>query len=148
MITLICGLPNAGKTTFSNRYENVVHFDECPMPRHEIFQKIVAEATGDVYAEGVCNSKSSRGMLLNSIKNKNEKKVCIWIDTPLEVCLKREESFRGRPLDMVINHSRRFEPPTIDEGWDEIIIFRNNYTEATIVKKNKIAKLRKKGVYK
>ena len=25
---LICGIPNAGKTTYSQRYSDVIHFDE------------------------------------------------------------------------------------------------------------------------
>ena len=27
-ITLICGLPNAGKTTYSRQFENVIHLDD------------------------------------------------------------------------------------------------------------------------
>lgn len=121
MVTLICGLPNAGKTTYSKHFENVVHFDECPQPRHKIFEEIVAKAEGDVVAEGVCNSKRSRAMFLHAIRHKDERKVCIWIDTPLEECIRRENAYRKRPVSMVEEHGRRFEPPTYEEGWDEII---------------------------
>lgn len=125
MITLICGLPNAGKTTYSSQFDNAIHFDDCKMPRQQIFEKMVAESTGDVYAEGVCNSKRSRGMFLKAISHRTDKKVCIWIDTPLEVCIERENNFRRRPIGMVLEHARRFQPPTLDEGWDEIIVVRD-----------------------
>ena len=131
MITLICGLPNAGKTTYSQRYDNVIHFDDCPLPRNEIFESKVAQSQGDVYAEGICNSKKSRGMFLKAIAHRTDKKVCIWIDTPLKVCLEREKAYRKRPLSMVEQHAKRFEPPTLDEGWDEIIIVKPCTTTLT-----------------
>ena len=130
MITLICGLPNAGKTTYSARYKNVVHFDECPMPRHVIFEHIVAKAEGDICAEGICNSKKSRESFLRAIAHKKERKVCIWIDTPLEECIRREKAFRKRPITMVEAHHSRFQPPTYEEGWDEIIRITAEETSA------------------
>ena len=121
MITLICGLPNAGKTTFSNRFDNVIHRDECDGLNRIEFERKVAETEGDVYADAVCNSRQSRAGFLDSVRHRTDKKVCIWIDTPLEVCIERENAYRKRPTSMVIEHARRFEPPTLDEGWDEII---------------------------
>ena len=121
MITLICGLPNAGKTTYSNQFENVIHLDDCPRPRRENFERLAAETDGDVYAEGVCNSRRNRRRFLNAISKRTDKKVCIWIDTPLEVCLEREAAFRKRSASMVRQHANRLEPPSLDEGWDEII---------------------------
>lgn len=101
MIILICGLPNAGKTTFSARFSKVVHFDECPMPRREVFEQIIAKAQGDICAEGVCNSSKSRLSFLHAVSHKQERKVCIWLDTPLEECIRREKAYRKRPISMV-----------------------------------------------
>ena len=92
------------------------------MPRRQIFEQIVSQAKGDIWAEGVCNSKMSRGMFLKAVAHKEEKKVCVWVNTPLEICLERERNYRKRPLEMVAQHAKRFEPPTLDEGWDEIIV--------------------------
>lgn len=124
MITLICGLPNAGKTTYSQRFSPCIHLDDCDEPRLSTFAAAVAAVDGDVWAEGVCNSAKSRKGFLRRLRHRPDRKVCVWLDTPLEVCLEREEGYRRRPADMVYRHAQMFEPPTLEEGWDEIIIVR------------------------
>lgn len=125
MVTLICGIPNAGKTQYSKGYEKVIHFDEVAHRRADgKFAKcnaLAASAGGDVCVEGVYNSRKRRMEFLEAIKDRPEKKICIWIDTPVEVCLERECNYRNRPDSIVLTHARNFEPPTLDEGWDEII---------------------------
>ena len=116
---LVIGIPGAGKTTFSRRFANVVHRDDCPHPQHETFPRIVAASGGDVVAEGVVNSRKMRKLLLDALPTEWEK-TCIWLDTPLDACIGRETSGRNRPLDLR-GHASRFEPPTLDEGWDEIV---------------------------
>lgn len=123
---LIMGLPNAGKTTYSAQYENVLHFDEFrkftikPKDQYELCNKAAAEFDGEVCVEGIYNSASKRKELLEAVKDNPEKNICIWLDTSVETCEKRED--RGRPKGLVRVHKERFEPPTYDEGWDEIII--------------------------
>jgi len=123
MITLICGLPNAGKTTYSENYENVIHFDDIEHRRpNEQFEKcnaLAAEAQGDVCVEGVYNSVKRRKELLEAVKDKPGKRICVWISTSAEVCVKREN--RNRPVGIVFAHAMSFQPPTTDEGWDEVI---------------------------
>lgn len=124
MITLICGLPNAGKTTYSSRYDSVIHFDAIPhtntMEQFAKCNEMASKASGDVCVEGVYNSVKRRKELLKACIH-HDRKVCIWLDTPLEECLSRERSYRKRPLDITRSHHRTFEPPTLSEGWDEII---------------------------
>ena len=127
MITLICGLPNAGKTTYSSQFTNVVHRDECPHPQYITFPQMVAETKGDVYAEGVYNTKITRKTFLNTVEHRHERTVCIWLDTPLDVCIERENNGRKRGEYLVRREAEHFEPPTYDEGWDEIIVIRNCY---------------------
>ncbi len=120
---LICGLPNAGKTTYSAIFENVIHLDDIP---HKTFGEQLykcnrlAAANEHSVVEGVYNTKRRRRELLRACKS-HQKKVCVWIDTPYEECVRREN--RGRPHIVAI-HYKMFEPPTLDEGWDEIIIVR------------------------
>lgn len=124
MMTLICGIPNAGKTTYSSRYESVIHFDDF----HNSFEKCnkaVARVSGDVCVEGVYNSVRRRKELLEACGHQ-DRKVCIWIDTPYEECLRRERSYRKRSCGIVHAHYKGFEPPTLAEGWDEIIIKRGD----------------------
>lgn len=130
-MVLICGLPNAGKTTHSDKYFNVVHFDDISYWRaDDHFEKcnaLVTKSIGDVCVEGVYNTAKRRQELLE-VCNKNYKK-CIWIDTPVEICLQRERNGRMRGDHLVLHHAKTFEPPTLDEGWDEIIIIRGDYEQ-------------------
>lgn len=112
------GLPNAGKTTYSSRYAHVIHLDDCKKPKFDNCNKAVSETDGNVVVEGIYNTKYRRKALLEAVEGKNCRKVCVWLDTPREECEKREN--RGRN---VIRYAL-IEPPTYDEGWDEIIIER------------------------
>lgn len=120
MITLIIGLPNAGKTTYSEKYENVIHLDEMRKQdrkhAHENILKAVKEAKEDIVIEGVYNGRLGREQIVQAAGD--AKKVCIWIDTPIETCLERNT--RG----ILIIDS--LEPPEYSEGWDEIRIVRND----------------------
>lgn len=121
MLTLICGIPNSGKTTYSARLENVIHLDDAPlMARYESCNRDASQASGDVCVDGVYNQVWQRKKLLEACKHQSPK-VCIWLDTPLEECLEREKNYRKRPLAIVHAHHNAFEPPTLEEGWDEII---------------------------
>ena len=115
---LICGIPNAGKTTYSERFCNVIHYDE--IREYGRCAELASKTDGDVVVEGIFIKASQRRHLIKVCKDKSPK-VCIWIDTPLEECKRREDNYRKRPLHMVESYCESFEPPTLDEGWDEII---------------------------
>ena len=123
---MICGIPNAGKTTYSKQYDNVVHLDEISgstHKRHDICREIVSK--GDVVIEGVFGTKRFRRELI-SLCPQNVRKTCIWLDTPVDECLRREQAYRKRPNSIVLLHAKAFEEPTYDEGWDEIIRIKSN----------------------
>ena len=110
MPILIIGLPRAGKTTYSTRFENVVHADEYP-------GLAVYDAMKNAsVCEGIFATRQSRKLALEAWKGK-ERTVCVWLDTPLAVCLAR----KGRSERVIQINAERFQPPTYAEGWDEII---------------------------
>lgn len=124
MLTLICGLPNAGKTTYSKNYQNVIHLDDM----HQLYDfcnRRASRAKGDVCIEGLYLEAEKRRSLL-AVCNDKTPKVCIWLDTPIQECIKREQEYRKRSLAMLRGYATKLEPPSFDEGWDEIIIF-NQY---------------------
>lgn len=127
---LIIGIPNAGKTTYSNQFKNVIHFDDIPHTTDEEWYNrcdlIVKEANDDVVVEGIYNRAKRRKKLLEICKDKPIKK-CIWIDTDVNECIKREN--RDRSINIVKGHYALFQSPTYDEGWDEIYIIRNGKKE-------------------
>lgn len=118
MLTLICGLPNAGKTTYSQKFQNVLHADDYT--NTDDLLKLVSKNIKNICVEGIFMTHYSRKRLLN-VYNGNKTK-CIFIDTPLDICLKREN--RKRLLQVIRNCSDIFEPPTYSEGWDEIEIIK------------------------
>lgn len=123
MLVLICGLPNAGKTTYSLQYDNVVHVDEVVAQKRSLTDTLldmIREAdkeSVDLCIEGVFPMANIRKMFRKEYSGKAK---CIWLDTPYEECIKREN--RGRAQLLIENCQKIFEPPTYDEGWDEIII--------------------------
>lgn len=117
MITLVCGLPNAGKTTYAG--DRALHLDDFRFGYVECNE--AAQAFDEVCVEGTYNTRRRRTQFLDAVKQKGGKRVCVWVDTPLAVCLEREREGRKRGDHTVINCANQFEPPTYDEGWDEII---------------------------
>ena len=127
MITLICGRARAGKSTYSERFENVIHLDSAsklPSTRYQAVLNVVAGTSEDIVIEGVYETADKRKTLLAAYKGKGAK--CIFIDTSLEVIAKRiaEQYSIHNVLPRV------FEPPTYDEGWDEIIRITAEETSA------------------
>lgn len=123
---LVCGIPNAGKTTYSKQFKDVIHYDDLQLTTKGRYKKINEfVAKGECVVDGVFGKRENRCSLIQSCP-KDEKKVCVWLNTSLSVCLEREKKYRNRSLFMVKSHYNSFEPPTLDEGWDEIIIIRGN----------------------
>lgn len=108
MLTLICGHSRAGKTTYSHRFDNVIHLDE-EHSTAKVIQK-VRRISGDVVVEGIYYNPKDRMELLANYHGSGAR--CICIDTPKEI---REERFGHK-----IKHDYPFRIPTLAEGWDEI----------------------------
>lgn len=119
MLTMICGLPNAGKTTYSKRYKNVLHYDEIGTTTNVV--KAIEKVNGDVVVEGYFGTSNERKKVISAYGGK---KRCIFIDIPLEESIRREN--RNRHPQILKNASRFFETPSYSEGWDEIIVIGDN----------------------
>lgn len=117
MLTLICGLPRAGKTTYSAQFEDVIHLDTSGA-YNGVIRKL-QHREGDAIVEGVYHTQSQRERLIKAYRGNGFK--CIWLNTPLVVRKTR------KGWDKFCDF--HFEPPTYSEGWDEIIIIGENYGE-------------------
>lgn len=113
---LITGLPNAGKTTYSKRYENVIHGDDMKAEGIDLWEAVTREG---VVIEGLFPRAETRRRMLNIC---SRPAVCVFLDISFEECLKRED--RGRKEWYLRLHYDWLEPPTMDEGWDEIIVIK------------------------
>ena len=121
---LIIGIPNSGKTTYSQKFNKVIHFDEIKKVSREIYKYVVCQIRkdSDICIEGVYGSVQRRKELIQASSGKN---ICIWIDTPLNQCIRREQTGRQRSVHMVRMSAQNFQPPTYDQGWDQIYILKN-----------------------
>ena len=82
----------------------------------------------DVCVEGTYLAARQRRRLSSAYKGGG--KVCIWMDTPLDVCIAREN--RGRKEGLHIMCAQAIQPPTLDEGWDEIVVVKPDGSETRI----------------
>ena len=123
MLTMICGIPNAGKTTFSKRYENALHLDDIGTIDRVV--ETISGMDGDVIIEGYFGKKESRDRVRAAHKGRSR---CIFLDVSIEESIRRED--RNRHSQILRNAERFFEPPTYSEGWDEIIIIEENNVES------------------
>ena len=110
MLTLICGLPRAGKTTYAERFDNVIHLDTSGGYAGVLHRLKMVK--GEVIVEGVYRRTMDRERLIQGYPTDRYK--CIWLNTPDEI--RRSRKGWDRYCD------QPFEPPTYSEGWDEIII--------------------------
>ena len=118
---MICGLPNAGKTTYSKQFDNALHQDDIGR-----ISRIVEmiEHKDDVVIEGYFGRRHERDRVRQAHKGYTK---CIFLDITTEESIKREN--RNRHPQILRNASRFFEPPTLDDGWDEIIIIRGEHEQ-------------------
>lgn len=119
MLTLICGLPNAGKTT---HYADALHQDEIGT-----IDRIISTIKDmpDVTIEGYFGTVKERSRVMSAHKDKAK---CIFIDISADESIRREN--RNRHPQILRNAARFFEPPTLSEGWDEIITIRGDEVES------------------
>ena len=126
---LICGTPNAGKTTYSKQFDNVVHRDELSSKQRRHIAQTISE-DNSICLEGVYSKAKHRIPLTRACQGK---KICIWLNVDVDICVQREINGRNRSVRMVEWTAKEFEPPTLSEGWDEIHIVKNNDFEHEII---------------
>ena len=110
---LICGIPNAGKTTYSKQFDNVVEFDRVKGTNRQMRERVLEMIRNnpELTVEGVYGKAEDRKLLVQAAKGSHN--TCIWLDTPLGVCIDREESYRHRSSLLVECSHKHFEPPMI-----------------------------------
>ncbi|MBF8249591.1 MAG: hypothetical protein HW400_192 [Candidatus Levybacteria bacterium] len=78
--------------------------------------------------DGINILSDTRISIVKALRKQGVKDIaCIWIDTPVDECLKRfrkrgsEHSTRELTEDILRRHASQFEPPTASEGFDSIL---------------------------
>lgn len=126
MLILICGRSRAGKTTYAERFSEVLHLDDFgkyPKSIQPCIDKVKSIKT-DLIIDGIFEAAYQREELLRAYSGSGER-ICIWIDTEIETIGIRmfgSKKYANKVLELMIP----FEPPTYNEGWNEIYILHKN----------------------
>jgi tRNA uridine 5-carbamoylmethylation protein Kti12 len=133
----LCGIAGSGKTTLSKRLTDTYNaklysYDEIlsknNLTSYEVRAQILSSITCDLQAgfnvilDDLNILANSRIEVLDTIKDCKCNKILIVLNTPLSECLHRNKNRVKRLPDWVIEHMyRKYQIPTLDEGWDEIL---------------------------
>jgi tRNA uridine 5-carbamoylmethylation protein Kti12 len=138
ILYVLCGLPGSGKTTLAyslaEQYWAALHaFDDlpgafsptmCETVRADMWADIAADlrAGKSVVCDDVHTLAKWRKGLISAVTDVDCEKVLVVMTTPLEECLCRNAHRERRLPDFILTEcAKRYEPPTLDEGWDKII---------------------------
>lgn len=140
---MMVGLPASGKSTESERLGAVIRSSDFLRHRlcgdvndmknnNSVFTILQSLVRSDLYngsdvVYDATNLKASyRVEFLNTLKLLECKKVCVFVDTPISICNKRNEARdRTVPKEAMERMSNFLEPPRFCEGWDEIRTIKN-----------------------
>ena len=137
MIIVLCGLPGSGKTTLS--YELSKKYDAKAYSYDDFLQSNKGETLKDFYqylyqqalVENIIIDTINlrvkiRLSLLKSLKDIKKSKILIVMTTPVEECVRRNNKRQRKDCvtdSMIYYLNNEYEPPTFDEGWDEILYY-------------------------
>lgn len=129
---VMCGIPGSGKSTLSKKIANelnIVRFslDEMGYIRqHKLIPHVIdaLKEGKSVIADSLYTKEKWRTELLQIVKPIGCRCVLLRMSTALDECIRRNHGRDGALPDFVIEDIyNSIEPPTLDEGWDEIILY-------------------------
>lgn len=140
---VLSGIPGSGKSTLAKQlaeqYNAIVHsYDDIPgaWGNRDIDGSFYNQWVDNIKADlqngssVVCDSTAltsvNRKTFLKELSGFDCKKILVVKVVPVDECLRRNKGrFRKVPEEQIQLTARLLEPPTPDEGWDEILISRD-----------------------
>lgn len=129
---VMCGIPASGKSTKSKQLAEKhgltrFSFDEMGCYTTRQFLRPVVEALKngeDVIMDSTHLKTNSRKVIFQAIESIPCRKICIFMNTSFDECLRRNANRDARVPDIAMETlNNSIEPPTLDEGWDEILYY-------------------------
>lgn len=143
MLNLLSGIPGSGKTTFAHelakQHNATVHsYDEMPNANTKasmdgsVKQAWIQNIREDlqsgksVICDGLNLTVADRKELLAQFADIPCQKFLHMKVVPLEICLQRNRERQARLPDFVVEQAaQKLEPPTKEEGWDKIYVYKD-----------------------
>lgn len=146
---MMVGLPGSGKSTYAKELAGNINAKICSSDaireeltgdinsqnnNEEVFKLLhkrikerLVNGENVIYDATNINSKRRRAFL-SELKNIPCVKICIVIAVPFEECCRRNKNReRNIPVDVIERMYKNWNTPYYFEGWDEIIIERDEY---------------------
>lgn len=151
-LTLLCGFPASGKSTFLERCGDTTATILCPddfrkeltgqefyAPAEEfvwatvkLTARVLLQQGRSVIIDATHLSKSSRSQWIKIAQSLNVPISCWHMNTPFEECLKRNaQRDRKVPLEVMNRMQASFEMPTTEEGFSDVISPSSNSFSST-----------------
>lgn len=135
---IMCGLPGAGKSTFTtsrpdletvcmDRIRFELFGDEAVQTNgRRVFEIAMArvknalEAGRDCVFDGTNTTRRRRRALMQRFSG--VRFVCVWVATPLDLCIQRNAArTRVVPVEVIKRYAQNFMTPDLSEGFAEIL---------------------------
>lgn len=147
---LLMGAPGSGKSTWIKnhlsltdkyvsrdeiRFSMVSETEDYFSKEKEVFKEYVKRINEglqnyDVFADATHLNAASRNKLLRAITTKVDTIEIIWIKTPLDMAIERNERRKGTrayvPVEVIRRMYNQIEKPEFEEGFDKIYIVEPN----------------------
>jgi predicted kinase len=132
------GLQGSGKSTWVARNlagtHTVVSKDHWPNARRREARqrRVVAELLAEgrsVVVDNTNPAPEDRAPLIAAARAAGVPVRAVWLDTPVELCLARNDERTGRarvPLRGMLGTRARLVPPTVAEGFDRLDVIRGD----------------------
>lgn len=131
---MFVGLQGAGKSTYYHAHYAATHarvskdLMRSTHDREGRQRRLVAEALAagrSVVVDNTNATRSSRAALVELGRAYGARVVAVWFDVPIGECLARNRRRQGRarvPDVAIFATARHLEPPTLDEGFDAVVV--------------------------
>ncbi len=133
MFYMMMGIPASGKTTQAKQlgaivhsYDDIVDFDDIKGTNKRWIDGMRKDLLDghSVVCDSTNLTVQSRKWILEQL-NAPCKKTLIIMVVPVEKCLKRNAERDAKVDEDIIKEAPNYiEIPTLEEGWDDIIVFR------------------------
>ena len=146
---MMVGVPGSGKSTYAkNHLQNedtiIVNSDQIRKELYGdesvqknpkrvfaiLYQRVrkLLKSGKNVVIDATNTSKKYRAIALDNFRDIDCEKIAILVETPIEMCYKFDASRERQVSKRVIDRfARELEKPTLDEGFDEIVVYKNEY---------------------